>query len=160
MNNEITKLLDIITPEIFNQYMDEYTAEKSAFVQSGIAVADERVSKNITSGGLLVNMPFWTDLSGEDEVLGDGDKALTTGKIKAANDVAAVYYRGRGWAVNEMAAVISGDDPMKSLLWCVRFLPLQNSFLLFHPYAQCIHWYPYQSMPSYHLLLHSLNWYL
>lgn len=116
MNNEITKLLDIITPEIFNQYMDEYTAEKSAFVQSGIAVADERVSKNITSGGLLVNMPFWTDLSGEDEVLGDGDKALTTGKIKAANDVAAVYYRGRGWAVNEMAAVISGDDPMKSLL--------------------------------------------
>ena len=63
MNNEITKLLDIITPEIFNQYMDEFTAEKSAFVQSGIAVADERVSKNITSGGLLVNMPFWTDLN-------------------------------------------------------------------------------------------------
>lgn len=122
---DYTKIIDTITPEIFNQYMNEYTAEKSAFVQSGIAVADDRVSKNITSGGLLVQMPFWTDLNGEDEVLGDGDKALSTGKIRALNDTAAVLYRGRGWATNELAAVIAGDDPMKALLskiaaWWVR----------------------------------------
>lgn len=116
MNNEITQLLDVITPEIFNQYMNQFTMEKSAFVQSGVAVADERVSRNITSGGLLVNMPFWNDLSGEDEVLGDGEKALSTGKITAASDIAAVLYRGRGWSVNELAAVISGDDPMKALM--------------------------------------------
>lgn len=116
MNNEITQLLDVITPEIFNQYMDIHTKEKSALVQSGVAVADERVSQNITSGGLLVNMPFWNDLTGDDEVLGDGDKALKTGKITAGADIAAVLYRGRGWSVNELAAVISGDDPMGALM--------------------------------------------
>lgn len=116
MNNEITKLLDIITPEIFNTYMDNFTTEKSAFIQSGVAVSDESVSRNITQGGLLVNMPFWNDLSGDDETLGDGDKALSTGKITAGADIAAVMYRGRGWSVNELAAVISGDDPVGSLM--------------------------------------------
>lgn len=116
MANEITRLIDIITPEIFNQYMDVFTKEKSAFIQSGVAVADERVSLNITAGGLMVNMPFWNDLTGDDEVLGDGDKALSTGKITSGADIAAVLYRGRGWSVNELAAVISGDDPMKALM--------------------------------------------
>lgn len=116
MNNEITQLIDVITPEIFNDYMNIFTREKSAFVQSGVAVEDDRVSRNITAGGLLVNMPFWSDLTGEDEVLGDGDKALSTGKITADADIAAVLYRGRGWSVNELAAVISGDDPMQALM--------------------------------------------
>ncbi|MFI3604966.1 coat protein [Vagococcus fluvialis] len=114
--SEITKLLDIVTPEVFNEYMDNFTEEKSALIQSGVAVADSSVAQNITAGGLLVNMPFWNDLDGEDETLGDGDKALSTGKITASADIAAVMYRGRGWSVNELAAVISGDDPLGALL--------------------------------------------
>lgn len=125
MTDQITRLLDIVTPEVFNAYMDNFTEEKSALIQSGVAVADPFVSANITAGGLLVNMPFWNDLDGEDETLGDGDKALTTGKITAGADIAAVMYRGRGWSVNELAAVISGDDPLGALLgkiaaWWVR----------------------------------------
>ena len=116
MADNITQLIDIVTPEIYNQYMNNFTAEKSAFIQSGVAVADERVSKNITAGGLLVHMPFWNDLTGDDEVLGDGDKALTTGKITSSLDQAAVLYRGRGWAVNELAGVIAGDKPMDALM--------------------------------------------
>ena len=116
MPNQLTQIINTITPQIYAQYMREITAELSAFVQSGIAIADERVSQNINSGGLLVNMPFWQDLSGEDEVLDDGERALSTGRINAQRDVAAVHYRGRGWAVNELAAVTSGDDPLGALL--------------------------------------------
>ncbi|MEG1256895.1 major capsid protein [Clostridium sp.] len=116
MANVLTQLADIITPEIYNAYMQQYTAEKSAFVQSGIAVVDSRVAANITNGGLLVNMPFWNDLSGEDEVLDDGDTELGTDKITAGKDMAAVMYRGRAWKVNELSAVISGDDPLKALM--------------------------------------------
>ncbi|MEF9952205.1 MAG: coat protein [Clostridium sp.] len=116
MPGTLTKIIDTITPEIYNAYMQQYTAEKSAFVQSGIAVSDERVSKNISNGGMLVHMPFWNDLNGEDEVLADGDTELSTGKITASKDVAAVMYRGRAWKVNELAAVVSGDDPLKALL--------------------------------------------
>lgn len=116
MADQITQLLDIVTPEVFNEYMNNFTEEKSAIIQSGVAVADATVGQNITAGGLLVNMPFWNDLDGEDETLGDGEKALSTGKITAGADIAAVMYRGRGWSVNELAAVISGDDPLGALL--------------------------------------------
>lgn len=115
MTKDVTKILDVITPEIYNAYMQEYTAQKSLIVNSGVAIADERVSRMITAGNTLVNMPFWNDLTGDDEVLGD-DVELGTGKITAGKDVAAVMYRGRGWAVNELSAVVSGDDPMRALL--------------------------------------------
>lgn len=116
MSSTLTQLVDTITPEIYNAYMQQLTAEKSAFVQSGIAVEDKRVATNITNGGLLVNMPFWNDLSGDDEVLDDGDTELTTDKITSGKDMAAVMYRGRAWKVNELASVISGDDPLKALM--------------------------------------------
>lgn len=116
MATEFTRILDTITPEIFDTYVENRTIEKSAFIQSGVAVADDRVSKMITAGGTTVTMPFWNDLNGDDEVLGDGDKALSTGKMDAGNDLSTVLYRGRGWAVNEMAAVLSGADPVRSVL--------------------------------------------
>ena len=113
---ELTKILDVVTPEVFNEYMQQYATEHSAFIQSGIAVADERVSKNITAGGLQVHMPFWNDLTGDSEVLGDGDKALETGKIVAGADNACVLYRGRGWGANELAGVVVGSDPVQAIL--------------------------------------------
>lgn len=116
MANELTRVLDTITPEIYNAYTEQYSTENSALVQSGVAVSDERVSRMITAGGTTVTMPFWNDLNGDDEVLGDGDKSLSTGKIVAGSDQSAVLYRGRGWAVNEMAAVMSGSDPLRSML--------------------------------------------
>lgn len=60
MGNEITKLLDVVTPEVFNAYMDNFTSEKSAIIQSGIAVADPSVAQNITAGGYLLICRFGT----------------------------------------------------------------------------------------------------
>lgn len=116
MANDYMSTLNVITPEIFNQYMENLTVERSAFIQSGVAVSDDRVSGMITSGNTVVNMPYWNDLSGDDEVLGDGDKALSTSKMTAGQDLAQVMYRGKGWGVNEMAAVLSGADPLGSLM--------------------------------------------
>ena len=124
--NELTRILNVVTPKVYESYQRERTAELSVFVQSGIAVTDERVSRNITAGGKLVEMPFWQDItSGAAQVLGDGDKAITTEKIEAERDTACVMYRGQGWQVNELAAVVSGDDPLGALMdrvaaWWVR----------------------------------------
>lgn len=116
MANEHTKVIDTITPEIFEQYMQQILPNKSALVQSGVVMADERVARNIATGGTVVTMPFWNDIGGDDEVLGDGDTALSTGKITAGQEFATVMYRGRAWAVNEMAAIMSGDDPVAALM--------------------------------------------
>jgi hypothetical protein len=73
-----------------------------------------------------VNMPFWEDLTGPDEVLSD-QTALTVGKITASQDVAALLARGRAWSVNDLAKALSGDDPMAAIgdlvaaYWARRF---------------------------------------
>lgn len=59
-------------------------------------------------------MPFWSDLTGDDEVLSDSG-ALTPGKITAGQDEAVILRRGRAWGANDLAAALAGDDPMGAI---------------------------------------------
>ncbi|MFB5065988.1 MAG: coat protein [Candidatus Wallacebacter cryptica] len=125
---EATKTIisDVIVPEVFNPYVIQRTAELSAFYQSGIIARTPELDRLASSGGRLLNMPFWEDLEGDDEVLSDTE-ALTVGKITAAQDVAALLARGRAWSVNDLAKALSGDDPMAAIgdlvadYWARRF---------------------------------------
>ena len=126
--SEVTKTIisDVIVPEVFNPYVIERTAELSAFYQSGIIARNPELDRLASSGGKLINMPFWEDLEGDDEVLSDST-ALTVGKIESDKDVAALLARGRAWSVNDLAKALSGDDPMAAIgdlvaaYWARRF---------------------------------------
>ena len=109
-----TKIADVIVPEVFNPYVIERTAELSALVKSGIIVKDPELDALASAGGRLINMPFWKDLTGDDEVLSD-DGALTPGKITSGQDIACLLMRGKAWSVNDLARALSGDDPMKAI---------------------------------------------
>ncbi len=109
-----TKIADIIVPEVFNPYVIQRTAELSALVQSGIVVANPELDRLATAGGKLINMPYWNDLAGDDEVLSDSG-ALDPEKITAGQDVAALLMRGKAWSVNDLAKALSGDDPMRAI---------------------------------------------
>lgn len=109
-----TKIADVIVPEVFNPYVIERTAELSALVKSGIIVPDKELDALATAGGKLINMPFWKDLTGDDEVL-DDNGALTPAKITAGQDVAALLMRGKAWSTNDLAKALSGDDPMRAI---------------------------------------------
>lgn len=106
-----TKISDVIVPDVFNPYVVERTAEKSALYQSGIIQSDAQLNALAQSGGTLLQMPFWSDLTGDDEVLSDTG-SLTAGAITASKDVARLHMRGRAWGVNDLAKALSGDDPM------------------------------------------------
>ena len=94
--------------------------------QSGHYSADVELDRLAASGGKTINMPFWEDLDGADEVLSD-TAALTVGKIAAEQDVAVLLARGRAWSVNDLAKALSGDDPMAAIgdlvgeYWARRF---------------------------------------
>jgi hypothetical protein len=121
-----TIISDVIVPEVFNPYVIQRTAELSAFYQSGIIARTPELDRLASSGGKLLNMPFWEDLTGDDEVLSDST-ALTVGKIGSDKDVAALLARGRAWSVNDLAKALSGDDPMAAIgdlvaeYWARRF---------------------------------------
>lgn len=109
-----TRIADVIVPEVFNPYVIQRTAELSALVQSGIVVPNPELDRLASSGGKTINMPYWDDLTGDDEVLSDSG-ALTPSKITAGQDIAVLLMRGKAWAANDLAKALSGDDPMKAI---------------------------------------------
>lgn len=108
------KLATIIVPEVFNPYVIQRTAELSELYRSGIIAADPAFDKLATAGGRIINMPFWNDLTGEDENL-SATTALTPGKITSGKDMAVLLMRGRAWKANDLEKALSGDDPMKAI---------------------------------------------
>lgn len=112
--NTKTLIENVIVPEVFNPYIVERTPERSALIQSGIVQNTPELDTLASTGGALINMPFWQDLSGEDEVLSDST-ALEPGNIVALQDAAVLYMRGKAWAVNDLARKLSGDDPMAQI---------------------------------------------
>ena len=115
MANEITKLLDAITPEQYTQYTNTRAEKHSAFIQSGILVPTPTLDQMIISGGKLVNMPEWSQTSLTDQVLQE-DTALETGKTSAKSQIAPVLYRGTGASYTDLAAIIAGSNPVTQIL--------------------------------------------
>lgn len=109
-----TKIADVIVPEVFNPYVVQRTMELSAIFQSGIAQRTPEFDRLASVGAKTVQMPFWGDLTGDDEVL-DDQNALTPGKIQASKDEAVILRRGRAWGANDLAANLAGDDPMRAI---------------------------------------------
>ncbi|MFU0784503.1 MAG: Major capsid protein [Thermoanaerobacterium thermosaccharolyticum] len=109
-----TRISDVIVPEVFNPYIVQRTMELSALYQSGIVSNNPELDALASSGGKTINMPYWEDLNGDDEVLSD-DGALTPQKITAGQDVAVLLMRGKAWSANDLAKALSGDDPMKAI---------------------------------------------
>lgn len=109
-----TKISDVIVPEVFNPYVVHKSMELSALYNSGIIANNPELDRLALSGGTTINMPYWDDLTGEDEVLSDED-ALTPGKITAGQDVAVLLLRGKAWSANDLAKALSGDDPMMAI---------------------------------------------
>ncbi len=107
-----TKIEHIVVPEVFNPYVIERTAELSALWQSGIVRRTPELDSLASSGGTIINMPYWEDLTGDDQVLSDSN-ALEVNKIEAGQDKAVLLMRGNAWSVNDLAKALSGDDPMR-----------------------------------------------
>ena len=109
-----TRIADVIVPEVFNPYVIQRTAELSELIQSRIVQNDPTFDKLALSGGRLLNMPFWNDLTGEDEVLSD-QNPLDVNRITSGQDKAVLLMRGKAWGANDLARALSGDDPMAAI---------------------------------------------
>lgn len=109
-----TRIADIIVPDVFVPYVIERTAELSVLVQSGIVVPDPQLDILAAAGGTIIQMPFFKDLTGDDEVLSE-TTPLDPDKISAVKDQARLLMRGKAWGVSDLAKALSGDDPMAAI---------------------------------------------
>src|SRR5271169_3079259 len=102
-----TLIADVIVPTEFEKYTIERTAQLSEFFQSGIVESDPEFDALAAGGGIEVPMPYWKDLSGARQILGDSS-TLTVNKITADKDSARIHNDGNAWSVNDLAKALSG----------------------------------------------------
>lgn len=104
---------DILTPENWQNYGVQRTKELSALFASGLVSSVPDIVLPV--GGGTINMPFFNDLTGDAQNLSDSTPLEVNG-IGTGKDVAVVVGRGNAWAVNDLAALLSGADPYKQIL--------------------------------------------
>lgn len=110
----ITRLADVIQPDIFTAYSIQRTMQKSALVQSGIVANDPQFDALASGPNTIVDMPYFNDLTGDSEVMKD-DGFLTPGNIGTNADKAKKHGRARAWGANGLSAFLSGADPMNAI---------------------------------------------
>lgn len=131
----VTRIEDVIVPEIFTPYVQNYTAERSDLIRSGAVQIDAGLSALLAGGGLTFNQPFWQDLDhDDDENVSTDDPAQnsTPSKIQANSEVQVRLSRNKSWSTMDLAAVLAGSDPMGAIVekvgnyWIGR---LQRAFI-------------------------------
>lgn len=108
----ITRIADVIQPEVFTPYSIQRTMELSALIQSGIAEHDPEFDTLASGPNTIINMPYWNDLTGEPEVMTDSGDTVP-GKIGTGKDVARKQGWVKSFGANDLAAALAGDDPMR-----------------------------------------------
>ena len=110
----ITKIADVIVPELFNKYVINRTMELSAFFQSGIVVNSPNFDELASEAARTHNMPFFEDLQGDSEEILEGKK-MEAAKIGSNKDVSTTILRQKMWAATNLSAALAGADPMKAI---------------------------------------------
>ena len=124
MADKVTKLTDVIVPELFSQYVLEKTKEKSELIASGAIESNPLLDQLVNGGGNTMKMPKWNDLTGESQVFSESAD-IETDKITAHKEIATLLLRARGWSAHDLSAALAGDDPMTRIAervadWWVR----------------------------------------
>lgn len=110
MASQYTAPSDVQIPENFREYVIQRTMEKSAFFQSGVVQPLAGLSIG-SAGGSQVQMPYWEDLDGDDQVL-DSNTNLEVRKVTSERDVAVLHGRALVYGANDLAQAFAGSDPL------------------------------------------------
>lgn len=127
----ITKIADVVVPEIFTPYSQLITEEKTRIIQSGMMTLDEELVALLAGGGLTFKSPSWQDLDNDaDRVstdtsvpFADADASLPGGvvrppdplKIGSLTEISVRLSRNNSWSTSNLAATLAGSDPANAI---------------------------------------------
>lgn len=119
-----TRVADILVPEVWVPYTIEQAVKRNAMIQSGIVRPDPVLNALAERGGKEVEMPFFQQLSGDEEVITSGtgatDSETTPDNLTTSKDIAVLWGRVKTWGVEDLAAVLAGSDPLEALTQMVN----------------------------------------
>ncbi|SEJ87439.1 hypothetical protein SAMN05518849_11679 [Sphingobium sp. AP50] len=106
-----TTFEQIYDPVDFAAAVQNYTLEKSAFVQSGILERSGEYTARLLSGGEFGELPFIDDLTGEESVAsGVASELISPDPVTMGKMVYQKDFRTKSWGVPDLVARIAGED--------------------------------------------------
>lgn len=117
MSSGVTRISDVVVPEIFTPYVQNLTAEKSRLINSGAVAVDPRFGPLLSGGGLTFNEPSFKDLDNDAENTSTDDPTVhsTPNKIGTATEIQVRMSRNNSWSSMDLTAALAGADPMEAI---------------------------------------------
>jgi len=113
-------LADIVKRNNLSRYVQEAIKERSLFVKSGAVVRSPFLDAK--EGGTRIQVPEFNPVAPTEEVMtgaagwGTGSGGyLTPQKIGSATQIASIIHRGFAYAVDDLATLAAGEDPMNAI---------------------------------------------
>lgn len=117
MASGVTRIADVVVPEIFSPYVQQMTQEKSRLIRSGAIVLDDQLNIALAGGGLTFNEPSFKDLDDDAENVSTDDPATdsTPNKIGTATEIQVRLSRNNSWSSMDLSGDLAGADPMQAI---------------------------------------------
>ena len=113
----VTRLSDLVIPEVFTDYVQLLTEEKSAFRNSGVLEASPLLDQLLAGGSRVFNVPHFRDLAQtESNVSSDNPASSATPEnITTGQEIAQRHNRNQVWSSMDLNAALAGADPMEAI---------------------------------------------
>lgn len=113
----ITRLTDLIVPDVFRDYVSLRSTELNRLVNSGIVQRDPRMDALLAGGGKTFQLPFFNDLANTEANVATDDPAVvaTAQPITTGKDIAIRHSRNQMWGAADLEASLAGKDPMREI---------------------------------------------
>ena len=113
-------LADIVKRNNLSRYVQEAIKERSLFVKSGAVVRNSFLDSK--EGGTRIQVPEFNPLAPTEEIMDgtatwgtSGAGYMTPQKIGTATQIATIIHRGFSYAVDDIATLAAGEDPMNAI---------------------------------------------
>lgn len=114
----VTRLSDVIVPEVYQGYMTLENTKANRFLVSGVVAQDPVLDARAAGPSQVTNVPFWNqidhdsrpDLSNDNPA----DKAIPD-KIDTGLQVAHTAYLHKSWSAMNLVKYLAGADPMMAI---------------------------------------------
>jgi len=117
MASGITRISDVVVPEIFSPYVQQMTQEKSRLIRSGAITMDPTLNIALAGGGLTFDEPSFKDLDNDTDNVSTDDPATNSSpnKIGTATEIQVRLSRNNSWSSMDLTADLAGADPMMAI---------------------------------------------
>ena len=117
MASGVTRISDVVVPEIFTPYTQQMTQEKSRLIRSGAIVMDDALNTALAGGGLTFNEPSFRDLDNDAENISTDDPSSdsTPNKIGTNTEIQVRLSRNNSWSSMDLTGDLAGADPMNAI---------------------------------------------